>query len=349
MKLWMVVVGIMAMCLVGVLFVSRGALSLKTDTPPAVVTQAVPVASQSNRGVEVMPLEVNEPNGMSILDKLHDWYELELHGHTPDNIWLRGDEPTEQYEAKIRVWAGQVRSVMEEYAGLEAATTRVAEHFMDFRVCHLVQGGAMAFLIPRGENPVHYMQEAEGAARVCVIPQQSWDSRMPSKFMYDTNTHTAYILAIEVPRKLLASTIFHEFGHGVLHKIDHLPDYPPQSDMGVAEEVAMHEMQNRILNKASGGKLFELFEAIGQRTGDKRGNNNYLMAAVTREDLLAYDNMLQLEGMGSTVAKSAGTLFWLGLAFYNIDQSLHHPQRQRNLTKLWFYRQIRGWKYDGAE
>lgn len=123
----------------------------------------------------------------------------------------------------------------------------------------------------------------------------------PAKLYYSAEKRAVMVAAIDWNQTFAVAAILHELGHA-LYQFQGKPSAsaPDNSDEWIEEEVAMHELEMKLLDVQTAGQYLSVAKGIVSRMG--RSDFDGLLSGVTKEDLDSLDNVL-----GSPSSDEAGS------------------------------------------
>ncbi len=174
---------------------------------------------------------------------------------------------------------------------------------------------------------------------IAVTEREYVSSQLPSYIFYNREWKSVLVAAIDIPESFLGAFLYHELGHAKKDRVDHAASSMQETDtdLWVSEEVEMHTLEGEVLNRASGGQLFKLYEAIIARAGTDEVNK--VLLTLAEKDMQEYERMFDLEGMGLVMYSYCLTQFVTGLSFAAVDH-VANDATQRERLKIDAYRFI---------
>lgn len=258
---------------------------------------------------------------------LKQWY-TERHASQQNRFWLAGNEPIEQAGPTVISWGDAVRGLLREYADHNDWTRKIFGEFQDFSPS--LYQGTQSLIITQTTKLLSLevsLVSGEFAARTNFDMQAMF---------YRQDWQAIVAMAMDMPRCLTLATMYHEMGHAYKHKVEHAASAtaPPTSNLYVAEEIEMHELEKTLLERCTQGKKAELHNKILDRAGSA-ASYQAAIAAITPQDLDEYDAILNAQNAGGklTGLYIAGLMVDLGTEW--IDR--HVPAGDRAKAKIGMY------------
>lgn len=240
----------------------------------------------------------------------------------PD-LWWFTKPPTipdglEQAARLIQSRKELIERMVQKYRLTAPLALRIAESFPKFRVS-----------IYAGDHSVSvFGQESKTTLdaknlEIAFIPASN-AANHPSSLYYKREWGTVMMMGVEYPEPVFAALFFHEAGHALYDQKDHNPSAtaPIHSNLWLEEEVIMHELEQQILDAASGRKFSRQLDEIIARFPKAQQTKNFreIILAMTLEDFQALDHSIGCERCGPRLAAPLAAEYMLAVAFRVLNQ-----------------------------
>lgn len=289
----------------------------------------------------------SKKNFQSVLDDY-----IRRHQKNTDKYWLDGNEKPEVFASKVKKWKERVQKLVANSRSVSHRSQMIYKQFSDFEVRRFFAGTE--------SEPISFCKEINyekdssevGLPQVCVIPKEDnllYKDRMPFPFWYYSEWDSLVVSCIDIPDAFLTALTYSRFWELLLQKralMHHVDDCGCGPFATELEEVEMYELQHDILDSMVDGRLSKLYEDIQKRTC-KISNPYTAFAYVTKEDLLLFDSIFEIEKQGVEMAKLSADQFFMGLGLSYIKNRL--ADSEQDDEKLIFYGWCKSIFYDGFD
>ncbi len=234
-----------------------------------------------------------------------DHFIFSRHPWSPSDFWLTGDEDPAGVVAKTEAYRVRVIDLLGRAREVSPLARRIVTEPVDVRIGLLNQGAPIDIVGAGGVGNVEeYLRRIEAVPGIVFVPFNevvAGGNRFPSPLYYTSDLGAVSMYALRAPDAILAALLIHEFGHRLRH-VEHAPSSSARqnTNLWIAEEVEMHELEHEVLDFFSEGRLSALYESIRQRSSDPT-NVAEVVLMVGEEDILAFERMFELEGIGGDI------------------------------------------------
>jgi hypothetical protein len=174
-------------------------------------------------------------------------------------------------EANEHISIVKMLAVIQKYKDFNADTTRIWAH-VETSAWAVISQANKAQIFVAGKKPL-----------IVIVPVSMRSVLGHStSYFYNSQDEALYVTTHDVPDVWLAQVFYHEAGHAVQDKVDHLP-------RGVEGEVLMHTLSLQIVEAGVHGYREKIAE-IASRAKD--GTTYDAIASITTDDLKELDRMV---------------------------------------------------------
>ena len=312
-----ILLGFIVLCIV--VFIA-GSMSQK----PKQKTYVAPSSSVSRKAVQV---DVYKQHKNRIM---HTY--LKLHEGKVDSFWLYGTESFNQQGDKMKKKLDHLSLLMKKSAGVSPLATQLYRETKKVQLSKFANGASLKFFNGKFEDL------GKDTIEICMIPMdqyQIYRQKIPAALWYRKDWKALMITAIDFSDAFLTALVYHEMGHWLRHKQGaSSATAMTGSDSFISEEVEMHELEYKVLNFFSKGKLKKLMKSICARSKSKE-NPKDALNYVTRDDLVAFDVMLGTVDAGQRTIGTYGAQFLTSVGLECINQNTNSDQAK---AKIKYYR-----------
>lgn len=205
----------------------------------------------------------------------------------------------------------RILDVLNKYRHVSPLAGEVASAFTDFQMA-VKDDERMYYYVPNSE-----IGSTPPSCSVCFVPADVVNrDRSQIQIFWSSGAKSLVIPAVRFSESLFAGYVFHEFGHGLRHSIQGLPN--SNDPLHAEEEVEMHSLGAFVMNEASNGRFFATIGSILER--EQPRNYKEAIAALTAEDMLSLDSALDA-GVNRLETMYLCTEYYFVTAFLFIDNN----------------------------
>jgi len=240
------------------------------------------------------------------------------HSQFRDSWWLDDSGSISQdfkkYTAILEEKKNEAERILNEERGVSALSSNIFHFYKTgFNITVFRDGGSMTV----SKNGSFDPKKGE----ICFIPSKECARfRIRESFYFRHDWQAVMVKAINYPEILYRAYLMHELGHGFRLNQD-----PAQSKLlfpameHIHEELEMHELGYKILNKHTGSKYQSTTdEIITKKISDSWHD---LISKITTTDLIEMDRAIGAERVGGEVCETvlADHLLYLGWRFLSLE------------------------------
>lgn len=232
-----------------------------------------------------------------------------------DTVWKRGEE---------------VRKLLAQSHTVSPDTVAVWNNFQNFVATLQIGFQGQSVIRISGEPTEVDKIGLREQKQISFMPKEVADLYAKSSFylkVFWRNDFGITVADIEWPPMFLSAVLYHELYHGMLHPVNSNSYFSPQSVEYAREEARAHAIESTVINSLTKGDYFKRFDEIIVRAGQKATAKD-VVAAITIDDLRAFDYMIGMQSSGWIPASLAFPQHLMGLIVYfhekrgvSIDQS----------------------------
>jgi hypothetical protein len=203
-----------------------------------------------------------------------------------DTWWLETiPTPNKQSFDLLQSKGDIITFLLLKYGNVSAETRQISNRFNEI-IPGILVNGIVQTLTVNGKNT-----ETSRSIAVCYVPHdQAKSNGFLAPFWYP-KANAVLIPAIDIPDALYAGMLFHELGHAFRHnRFEKKSEVPTNNNERMAEEVAMYEFDETILDATSHGAFLKrVNEIVGRMPNETRFE--MIAASVNHDDLRELDRM----------------------------------------------------------
>ncbi len=229
--------------------------------------------------------------------------------------WLRTRVSVESLDKKLTdPLRDNITTVFNHYGNLTPETGQVKKAYSDFNV-------GVAINTPQGPGvSIDTLSHPNGRVTVVFFPQEDVPYH-PSALWYDKTNNTVFVAAVVWPETVFPAVLIHELYHALQAEQGAASaSAPTDSPEYMAEEVAAHNLEAKVMDHATGGEYFKLMDGFLAERGISDWKEAY--KALTKENLMKLDAVFKTSDAGINVltALVAQHIYVAGMR--SIEQSI---------------------------
>jgi hypothetical protein len=209
----------------------------------------------------------------------------------------------------------KILAILERYKNVSSQTKEITSYFTTFRV-GVVSENQIFWYTPNSET--NLVPPEYGISFIPMDEFMRTGDSLPSAAYWSHACKSMFLVAHDFPEPLFAGVIFHEFGHAYRHKGDTASTPARSLHDRAAEEVEMNTLGATVMNEATKGKFFEAIDKVLDR--EHPNDFKHAVAALTAEDMLAFDIILGADNSGKIDAGILNSEYYLMIGFRAIDR-----------------------------
>ncbi|MBD3248223.1 hypothetical protein GF382_02945 [Candidatus Falkowbacteria bacterium] len=178
----------------------------------------------------------------------------------------------------------------------------------------------------------------KNSIEICYIPKDIHDN-YPASLSYRSDWNALMIKGINWPPALYAGLLFHEFGHYYKHKIEgaNSATAPMTHESWAEEEVAMHELEAEVMNRATKGRLFTFVDSLNRRYEgiDKMPKH---LNGLQADHFFHLDEIIGCQSSSNEVNSVAISQYLFIIGFRYINERIQCSESDKMKLKIHLYR-----------